>query len=1103
VGDYQRDQGHSFWQVYQAAWAAEVLWKQGFDAYSLFDRRILATSEYYGRYNLPGPNPPFIIFGAPYDSALISTNAGGPRSSTQDRMVFNIAYGAYVTRLGLSAPWTTRYRDDQSETADSFVYRKSADASTATNKLTESFPPTASLTTGLTSADLNGATPTGSTRYTTTGGGTWTLASGFGGNDPWNTNGNDTVHFAYKQVTGDFTMIAQVTSVANVGSVSAKAGIMLRDALGTATNRFWIAITAATNVERVVIGWTNLPYGQNMAVKVVAVPQIRYWVKMERVGGRVQGFHSPNGADWTPSCVADMPTMPSTLEVGLFGSSQVTGTAGTATFANVRITGGDGAEAPKIPSAPFAIYAGPGDAQVPLRWNEAFNATGYNVKRSLTGGTGYTTIATVTNTIYTDTNVANGTTYYYVVTATNSAGESGNSMADSVSPQLTMVNVAVGGAATASADDATDGNGAAQAFDGNPGTKWINNYAGTNGWLQYDLGPFIRQTVQRYALTSAGDVPGRDPAAWQFLASNDGSTWTTLDTQTNQGFPYREQTLTYPLGNTNAYRFYRLNITANNGTNAIQLSELALLAIAGTGTNLGTSALVWSGAVNGAWDTSTANWQTNGVSVIYQNGDPVLFDDTVAGGTSISLAAPVLPSVVYLNNALKSYTFSGSAIAGATSVFKTGGGTITFNSANTFSNGLTISGGTVTVGNNAALGTGPITLGGGTLNNNAAVTLANNFHVIPATTTAIQAVNSVNWTISGNISGGGNLNQTANGYTAQVGLGGDDSGFTGTWTENQTGNGNVSLRFDSASAGSASAAWVFNDSQSQRTRFNFGTGTISFGSLSGSAGAYGLANISAAGTTATLSVGALNTSTTFAGVMEANGTAAIALTKVGTGTLALTGANAYTGLTTVSNGELIVSTVFAGKGNIVVANAATFGVTNLSGGSALVSNLTVAAGSALEFQNVASATLPLIAASNMTVNGSCTVRITGTNGLVAGSGYPLVSYAGTLSGSFANLQLQMPYGWRGVLANSGNKISLANVAVVSTVPPLMTCSNTGAQMQLSWPAANTGWRLQAQTNNLNSGLGTNWTDISATATNQASMPIGSTNGSVFFRLVYP
>ena len=60
------------------------------------------------------------------------------------------------------------------------------------------------------------------------------------------------------------------------------------------------------------------------------------------------------------------------------------------------------------------------------------------------------------------------------------------------------------------------------------------------------------------------------------------------------------------------------------------------------------------------------------------------------------------------------------------------------------------------------------------------------------------------------------------------------------------------------------------------------------------------------------------------------------------------------------------------------------------------------------------------------------------------------------------------------------------------------------QLQFSWPADHTGWQLQAQTNTLTSGLGTNWVNVaSSTQTNQMTVPLNSTNGSVFFRLVRP
>ncbi|MDB6018458.1 MAG: Immunoglobulin subtype [Pedosphaera sp.] len=59
-------------------------------------------------------------------------------------------------------------------------------------------------------------------------------------------------------------------------------------------------------------------------------------------------------------------------------------------------------------------------------------------------------------------------------------------------------------------------------------------------------------------------------------------------------------------------------------------------------------------------------------------------------------------------------------------------------------------------------------------------------------------------------------------------------------------------------------------------------------------------------------------------------------------------------------------------------------------------------------------------------------------------------------------------------------------------------------LMLDWPNDHIGWRLQAQTNDLTQGLGTNWFDVNgSTFTNQMFFPINSTDGSVFFRLVYP
>ncbi len=82
---------------------------------------------------------------------------------------------------------------------------------------------------------------------------------------------------------------------------------------------------------------------------------------------------------------------------------------------------------PQIPPAPTALKATVTGGQVALSWTGNAAATGYKVKRGSASGGPYTLQSTSTQTAYADTSVSAGSTYYYVVTAYNSAGESGNS----------------------------------------------------------------------------------------------------------------------------------------------------------------------------------------------------------------------------------------------------------------------------------------------------------------------------------------------------------------------------------------------------------------------------------------------------------------------------------------------------------------------------------------------------------------------------------------------------------------------------------------------------------------------------------------------------
>jgi hypothetical protein len=96
-----------------------------------------------------------------------------------------------------------------------------------------------------------------------------------------------------------------------------------------------------------------------------------------------------------------------------------------------------------VPPAPPGLAAVAGSAQVALNWNAASTATGYKIKRSLTSGSGYANIATNASLTFTNTGLANGTLYYFVVSATNSFGESTNSMQVSARP-TSSASVAIG-----------------------------------------------------------------------------------------------------------------------------------------------------------------------------------------------------------------------------------------------------------------------------------------------------------------------------------------------------------------------------------------------------------------------------------------------------------------------------------------------------------------------------------------------------------------------------------------------------------------------------------------------------------------------------------
>lgn len=131
-----------------------------------------------------------------------------------------------------------------------------------------------------------------------------------------------------------------------------------------------------------------------------------------------------------------------------------------------------------------------------------------------------------------------------------------------------LTNVFVNGIASASNQDF---GAAALAFDHNLDSP---NYWGGSipSYLEYDLGSRQEKVVIHYTLHGHPDYVYL-PTDWTFEGSNDNSNWTVLDTQSSvvwDATGWKD----YIFSNTIAYRYYRLNVTANGGGTFIQVDEL-------------------------------------------------------------------------------------------------------------------------------------------------------------------------------------------------------------------------------------------------------------------------------------------------------------------------------------------------------------------------------------------------------------------------------------------------------------------------------------------------------------------------------------------------
>jgi autotransporter-associated beta strand protein len=221
------------------------------------------------------------------------------------------------------------------------------------------------------------------------------------------------------------------------------------------------------------------------------------------------------------------------------------------------------------------------------------------------------------------------------------------------------------------------------------------------------------------------------------------------------------------------------------------------------------------------------------------------------------------------------------------------------------------------------------------------------------------------------------------------------------------------------------------------------------------------------------------------------------LTKNGSGTLLLDGANTYSGATTVSAGTLGGSGTLAGP--LVVQTGAT-----LSPGALTVNNtVNLAAGSrtVMELSKTAATNDQVLGVTSLTYGGTLVLKnLAGT--LAVNDSFTLFT-AGSYHGAFSSVSSETPgqtVTWDVSQLAVNGTVKVASAAPASTtITPVMS----GGNLTLAWPAGQTGWTLQEQTNPLTVGISTNWVTVpGSTITHQMTFPIDPTKGTVFFRLVY-
>jgi hypothetical protein len=197
-------------------------------------------------------------------------------------------------------------------------------------------------------------------------------------------------------------------------------------------------------------------------------------------------------------------------------------------------------------------------------------------------------------------------------------------------PQMTANNAP--SPYVAAANNETNG-AAFRAFDRNTGTEWNTGAIGSPWIISIDLGLGNSTVIDGYTIFGT-TTQASNPRIWTLEGSDNFTLWTSihsvsLGTAIAASGTYSVATIS----NSTAYRYYRLNITANGGNSNVAIRELELY-------QPGTAALASGGSFN--FNTAGVTVSVTSTSASLSAGATNLITVTATTGTvTLSLGSAV------------------------------------------------------------------------------------------------------------------------------------------------------------------------------------------------------------------------------------------------------------------------------------------------------------------------------------------------------------------------------------------------------------------------------------------------------------------------------